>query len=743
MNTTALDLRRRTRLAIGPTLVVWLLASACADREISRDELLESAWEKQRSGEFAATVEPLRAYLETHGDDAEANYLYGRALSRTVPHLAIWSLRKAAEDPEWFVPAGMQQAVVSLAADDFDEAIRITSGILERDPENLAALAIRANAHAHSKTAPELAIADARRVLELDPGALEAYEPLILGLLGLDRLEEARQALEEVGRSQEEWQTDKRQLSWHCVTTALFQLQSQEVAAARETFEKCLAADPGSLDVVTTSVQFFDSVGEPERSNQILRTALDGNPASRPLRLTLANRLADQGQVDAGDQLLLEATSSENPHRSASAWLDVAKYRQGLEQYGPAADALERAAEALPPGDASTGPVGFELADALVLADRLDRALEVANSLPVPAHRHLIRGRALQEQGHAAEALVELERAIELWPDNPWARYYAALAAQQVGDFQRALVGFRNSVRILPNAADARERAADQLVDEGRLLAARIFLLTEPDEAPLRTEGLILTAYMHGATGDTEGLLEAINRVAAVDPDRTPDALAAGAAGVALREDDGVAVEMLLTAPIGLRDPDNANALRALVRHAHAAGVIDERRDVLNAVLDEHPDSAAYAGVRALDLELSGAPPAEVRAAWERALALDPEEAHALVGRAKLLATGDLARALQDLDRAAALLPTDPEPRLAAARALRAAGRVDEAAARLDELLVAQPHLGEAAYERASIDVEHGRVGDASLERASRAVRFGGGEDARELERRIRDELGG
>src|SRR5262245_64817995 len=59
--------------------------------------------------DLAGSIEPLRALLVLRPDDAEANFLYGRALALTEqPGLATWSLRKAMQDPQWLVPAGTQ-----------------------------------------------------------------------------------------------------------------------------------------------------------------------------------------------------------------------------------------------------------------------------------------------------------------------------------------------------------------------------------------------------------------------------------------------------------------------------------------------------------------------------------------------------------------------------------------------------------------------------------------------------------
>jgi len=117
----------------------------------SAGDPVESIRRQQKSGDHASTLEPLRELLEASPDDGELNFLYGRALAYTTPNLAVWSLRKAMEDPEWFVAAGTQVAYLALAGGDYNEVEKITGRILERDPENQSVRMMRANAYAHSR----------------------------------------------------------------------------------------------------------------------------------------------------------------------------------------------------------------------------------------------------------------------------------------------------------------------------------------------------------------------------------------------------------------------------------------------------------------------------------------------------------------------------------------------------------------------------------------------------------------
>jgi tetratricopeptide (TPR) repeat protein len=439
--------------------------------------------------------------------------------------------------------------------------------------------------------------------------------------------------------------------------------------------------------------------------------------------------------------VLTEATHFKDPTIAAAAWMDLGELRQVLGEYGAAADALERALE-LARGAGSPNPqLLFEYADALVLAGRLDRALEIAEDIFVPAHRALIRARVAQERRDPVRALEEFDEALRLWPDNPWARYHAALAAEELGDFERALAEFRFAVRISPGATDARTRGAQLLLAQGQPSAALQMLVTGKEEAPLEIEGQLLFMRLSALLGDIAAVRDALAQLEHSHPAWAGRALAEAAEGLAKRRGPAIAVGMLATAPgVDFDDPRYAAALRALVRFSHQAEEATATQAAVQKTLAAHPDSGAFQEIRGLDLELSGAPVEAVRAAYERALELEPRNPHALADLGRLALVSDPAAALAFFDRAAAADPSDPDPKLQAARALIASGQSAEAGQRLDGLLLEHPFEAEAAAERAWLDVEQGVATLRTLERARRAVRFGGGADALELLSRVYEE---
>jgi len=723
------------KLLVASVLLATLVLTACEPS----DPLIEIR-QQQAAGQFAETVEPLRALLKKRPNDPETNYLYGRALSMTKgSNLALWSLRKAMKDPEWMVPAGMQLAFMALATGDFNEVVRITGKILEHEPDEVKALLMRANAYAHWKKAPDLALADATRVLEIDPNAVEAYEPLILGLLDLERFDEASERLAEAGEKVRELGTTDTVLAWHCATTSVFQQERGDLAAARENWKTCLEAYPSDMDVVTSAMEFYDSQGESDRSLEILRAALDATPDSRALRVNLAQRLVATGDAAGAEAVLRVTTQSDIPEIAAAGWMSLARLHQGFGEHAAASDAWDRALELVQETGDATPQILFERADALVLAKRFARALEAAENLPVPVHGHLIRARVAQEQAQPALALEEFDAALRLWPDNAWARYYAALAAEELGDFGRALEEYRYSVRISPEATDARTRGAALLYAEGKPSFALQMLQTGgAGEAPPEIEGQLLFLRLQGLRNDSVAIRDQLLLLEGTYPESIGKGLVAAAEGLVLRTSPAIAIGMLASAPgVNYSEPRYSPALRLMIELSHQGGQTANVGEALGKILEVRPDSAVFQEIHAHNLELSSASPEAVRAAYSHAVELDPANALALEGLGRLTDSNDPAAALGFYDRAIAADPALPDAIMQSARILAQLGDAAEAKTRLDALLRQHPFEAKAAMQRVRLDLADDSVTDDTLERAKRAVRFGRTADALELLSRV------
>jgi len=699
---------------------------------------LEAIRQQQATGQFQATIEPLRELMDERRGDSEVQYLYGLALARTgQPSLADWALSEAMRDPKWLLPAGHQLLYDSLATGNNDRAIEIASTILESHPENLDILQLRANAYAHSRMHYEEALADADRIFELDPENALAMEPRILSLLGLERIEEAREAIEELGRRIEKQAAGSASEGWHCATSAIFALEDGQETLAEERWADCLERFPGHSNVVTNALQFFDSRREYDRSLEVLRAAHEAEPESRSYRTGLAGRLRFSGRAQESEELLKRATESDEPHLATLAWFDLAKHYQELGQHQLASESQERALVLAREADLPHSQLLLEYADALLLAGRLDEALQIADEMTLEAHQAMIRARVAQQQGRHADALEHFDAAFRLWPNNPYARYYAAVASEQIGDFDSAIESYRYSIRIAPDATDARTRLGQLQLAQGRPSDAMMLLRLKSDQAPLDLAGELLSIQLWGQIGNMPALVSAIERFRQGSPGSLGFALESAAKGVRERAGAEAAAALLLRAQVDFEDPMFTPALRALVRlqfETPDAAAKLETRAGIDAALARHPQVAEFREILGLWLELSG-DEAGARDAYRDAIAIDGQNPGALAGLGRL--TLDPQQAIDLLERAAAARPDDAEVGWETAQRLLSASRVPEAERRLETLLRQHPYDARASLALAQIRLERGDTSDRSLELAQRAVRFGRSADALELVSRI------
>ncbi len=713
------------------------LALACGS-----PDPLEEALRLQAQGNYQASIEPLRALLEANPDDTQVNYLYGRALTVTgQPSLGEWALRRAARDPEWLVPAGTQLAVSALRTGNFETAVEQTTRVLEAEPENLDALLIRAQAYARSRRFTEEAIADAERILEIDPGNTDAMEPRIQALLTLERIDEAEAAIGELGRMIDEDPDASEWIrGWHCATTALFAADSDEDELARERWEACLERHPAHANVVSSALGFFDGRDDYARSLELLRAAVEAEPQSIDLRRRLALRTRYAEGNEAAEEVLVAGAEVAEPQHRPTALHVLAKHYQDLGDHERAVEAMVGATDASRELGSVPPQLLFDLADAMILKGDHEGALAVTEEMSVAPHREMIRARVAQERSDHEAALAHYDEAFRLWPDNPWARYLAARSAEASGQFDRAIELYRYSIRIDSGATDARYRLAQMLTDEGNPTEGLAMLSLDSANNPLTLEGELLALELNTWAGQQAPVADALQRFAGLGASAFGRALAAMGDGAQMRFGPDSAAQILERYQAGsldVQDPARPEGLYKLIELRREAGDVGVLEPTIRAAVAANPQASGAHAALGRWLELTGAPEAETRAAFEKAVALDAANAYALRGLARLASGSSPEQAIAWLDRAAEADPEDVEARVEAARLLAAVGRRDAAAARLRAVIDEQPRAPTANALLAETQLEAGDVTDETEALAERAVRFAGGEAALELLARV------
>jgi tetratricopeptide (TPR) repeat protein len=699
----------------------WLLAVLAIGCNSDTDRIDEIRL-LQSQQRYAETLEPLREIIASNPEDAQAHYLYGMAhLMTHNPSRALWSLRRASQDSEIAERADIALASAALATRNAQEAIEASTRVLEKTPEAVHVLILRAEAYEIARSY-ERELEDARLISSLEPSNSIGLVLEIKALLGLERSEEAEERfveLEERRAAGDFRDTAGR----YCAARAHFSKQTGDMPLAEERFDECLEHYPSDRLVVQESVEFFDEIGKHERATEIIRGAMEATPENFSLRRGFAERQRSLGLAEEAERTLLEGTEMADPIPQQS-WGALARHYFEQERFEESLDAWDHVLELY--SDPSSQTL-FAYADTLVAAGRFDSALEVADELS-EVYAHLIRGRARLGQGRAREALDEFERGILLWPNNAVARYFAAQAAEQVGDFDRAISEYRDSLRADAAATDAGLRLGRLHFSEGEFQKAVEALRLHLEKAPRDVDALELRARVSAARGrpaEVQRLLLALNRVEG----GTPRLVLFAAELVSQVSGPEAAAEWIESTPqIDLSLPENAAVLGVWVASLEQLGRGDEAWRRVESTLAAHPESAELNALHGRVIETKSGPSAASEAAYRRALELDPENGIALTALAEAEARrGDVEAAVSLYDRAAKADPADLASARLAADLLASAGRNDEAVVRLEELLLEHPYDGEAAAQLATRLGEQGADPARVQTLVERAARFGAG----------------
>jgi len=704
-------------------LCLVLAATACDSGPSVEDARALVAQER-----YQAALEPLRLLLEENPDDPELNYLYGSALNRSASsRLAVWSLRKAAEDPAWALRANQELAAAQIAAGNWPEAIEAASAALEEQPEDVQSLSLRGTAYLGDGKSPELAIEDFDIVLELEPENIAAMASRASALLLLGEVDEAEETMAQIAELTGEQDADQTR-AMLCAARAVLQAEKGEKEVAKERFDACLEEFPRNPLLIEQAVSFFDSIGEPERATELLEKALEATPGSQSYRRLLSARAIAEDDLARAEAILRSGTTRPDPRTRSVAWVDLTNFFLERDDLPNAVDAYEQAMALSP--DPSQRSL-LQHADLLARAGRHEEALKVAEKLEQDAYRGLIEARVHLDQLRPAEALARLEDVFPTWPNNAGARYYAARAAEQMGDFERAIEEYRQSIRSGPEQTEAALRLAKLYLEAGALQnawnhAAQYFRAHPDDPEGVR---VLLRA---ASVADPASVQQLFTRLRGTP--LWPTALAIRASMIERKQGAEAALALVEQAQaVDLTRPANAELLRTRTRLQLELGRVDAARKTIDAALAAAPDSASFHEIHGLVLEAEQKT-AEARAAYERAVELDPRHALALesLGR-KLQQDGELEQALALYDRAMEAAPEQSEAGRLKGLALLAAGRNAEAEVAWEARLREHPWDARTARSLAELRVADGRLDDRTLELAERAVLFRGGREAEAL----------
>jgi len=676
---------------------VALFGLACGQAE---DPLVEIR-RLHEEGRYVATIDQLRTLVDQDPSRAETQFLLGSALLFSGNGgLALWPLRAAAQAPEYAIEARMLLVQSMLESRTAPDAIPVIGEILEREPGNIAALVLRIQAY-QATGRNEDALVDIEQVLELEPNNGAVMVPRVTALIATEQIDEAEKAIEDARERINDAEVDPSFVAMLCVASGLFAHEKGDSEVAEAQYEECLEQFPLNPFVVQEAANFYGMTGRQEQAIEILEKALEQSGSSA-FRMALAERMRMMGETEEQERLL-RAEAEERP--SINSWFRLADFYVGREEFDEALEAFEHAlARTSDPPESLL----FAYADTLVQAEQFDKARSIVMEFEESALRDLIIGRILLGQGDPAGALVSFEAGILLWPNNPAGRFLAGQAAERIGDFDRALSEYRESMRANPARSSAALELAELYSLRGRHSEAIDATKRHMQSNPGDTHGLIVTirvahrARRYGIASET---LERLSKM----PEHAGTAVAERALLLAESGPDGAtpAVKAVEASDVDLTDPVNAAALRVLLTYLAELGEHEKAAKRIDSALSAHPEAAVFHELNGRVLSAAGTPPEKAREAFDRALELNPKHAEALIGLAELSAqAGEVDVALTLYDRAADLDSKDPAAALAAVSLVVGADRTADAQERFEAVLATHPREADAAIGLARILAE-------------------------------------
>jgi tetratricopeptide (TPR) repeat protein len=385
--------------------------------------------------------------------------------------------RRNPPDPRDLVAGHVQveRAQYYMETGEYEEALASIDKMLERDPENLAALSLKGNIYMAMGDFDQ-AEETFKRCLEIDPANSDV-------VMGMCRLETLRGRYERV---------------------------IELAHLGRET-----RAPFGMFDAIESRA--LAALGRDDEADALLADALAKSPDDPDLLTAQAERLIVQGRTTEAEAALTHAVATSPFHQRARRLLG-----QLLVENGRSQDAVEVYKQMLriQPDDAET-----HFAIGLVLLDSDPTAalpyLEEASRLAPSRSRFLTTlGIAYLKSGRQSEAEATLRRAIALSPDDPSIRNNLGIVLVQTGRFQEAVQELTTLLDANPSFFAARNNLAIALAESGDLVRAEREVRQSLESDPDYLDAQLTLAAILDRAGRLDEEFVVLQRAFELSPDR-------------------------------------------------------------------------------------------------------------------------------------------------------------------------------------------------------------------------------
>jgi len=377
--------------------------------------------------------------------DTSLAYAYAMLGQPEPSGAALKAALAAAPD---FEPALVAQARFMARAGDPDGAISLSDKVLQRNPRSVEALRLRGDIHMYLKSQPDLALADYRKALAVDPNATPAHLAILSILMAQHKADEAEKQLAEMRKvtgntaqaiyiealiAYARKNTDKA----HQLTEQLLklapdspsvlllaggvELQSGSLLQAQTYLERAVKLAPDALTARRMLITAYLRSNQPERALAALTPGQSKGTVPPELYSTAAEVYLQNGDVKTAEDFFQKAARQDPNDTGARTSLALAHMVDG--QSPLAFEELQGIAAS----DKGTA-ADLALISAYMRRGDYPRALQAVDALehkmpgrPLTAD---LRGRIHLSMKDGAAARQDFEKALTVAPS-----YYPAVAS--------------------------------------------------------------------------------------------------------------------------------------------------------------------------------------------------------------------------------------------------------------------------------------------------------------------------
>jgi tetratricopeptide (TPR) repeat protein len=537
------------------------------------------------------------------------------------------------------------------------------------------------------------------------------------------------------------------------VLTGLYSAQHSEPKAVAA-LDDGIAHNPNNLSLLLLKVMLYEQTSNLDKIAEAYQAVFKMKPREEAFRNDLAKLYVKSGKIGEAETTLRDGVAAMPDDWAMKK--DLVFFLGESRSLEMAEKEIQNLMQANPKKD----ELYFWLADLYISHKATDRAVALLekivarddsdhsslNARTSLARIHFVKGdRGLAEK--LVAAVLEKDRG------NHDALFIRAHMAYDMGRYQEAVSDARSIIRDDPHAKEALQLLAETLLLQGHLDLAIDTQNQLVDVESANMQALVRLAQLNVLNGNTRRAMELLAVVTKTAPDYAIGWESTARAAINAKDwatsDSAIATLDALPGQHALAVFLKAQSLNALGKkeeaiplyvqvfsadpsaplseHALAAFVeakqglnrLQEAADTLRSLKTDSSVVSTLLGGCLAKLGKTD----EAAAAFDKAIAANATSQNPYLGRADIfLRQRKLKEALSVLEKARQTVPADIRASMLAAVVMQELGRVPEAIALYDAMLVQNPQLDEAANNLAQAIADYQYNDSASMEKARRAA---------------------